>query len=350
MTTATKLVGFVVGLAVVFGLALGLGRVVGPVGEPAAAHEGTSGDTSGGHDESGDAHDGTDGTDGAHEDDGHAETDGGAASGADVPGGLMVSQDGYTLRLTSPTARAGQAVPVTFTVTGPDGTPVTAFDVEHEKRLHLIAVRRDFTGFQHVHPSLAADGTWTTALDLEPGTWRLFADFKATGAEALTLGADLGVPGTAALAEPVSETRTVHVDDYTISVTGDLVAGRDAKLTLSVSKDGKPVTDLEPYLGAYGHLVALREGDLAYLHVHPDGEPGDGRTPSGPDVVFYASVPSAGAYRLYLDFQHEGVVRTAPLAVTAAAAGASAPAATAPGSTPTAPGSSSPTSDHGDDH
>jgi hypothetical protein len=204
-------------------------------------------------------------------------------------------------------------------------------------------VRRDFTGYQHVHPTLATDGTWSAELDLEPGTWRVFADFKATGAEALTLGADLAVPGTAALAEPVSETRTVHIDGYEVAVTGDLVAGEDAKLTLSVSKDGRPVTDLEPYLGAYGHLVALREGDLAYLHVHPEGEPGDGRTQSGPDVVFYAAVPSAGAYRLYLDFQHEGVVRSAPLAVTATAASDGAPATTTPGSTST-------TSDHGDDH
>lgn len=324
MTAAARLVGFVVGLAVVFALALGLGRVAGPVGEPAAAQEGTSDDTNGGHD-------------------GHDAEAGDSGSAADVPGGLMISRDGYALRLTSPTAPAGQDVPVAFTVVGPNGKPVTAYDVEHEKQLHLIAVRRDFTGFQHVHPTIAADGTWTTALDLEPGTWRLFADFKATGAEALTLGADLGVPGAAALADPVNETRTVHVDGYTVSVTGDLVAGRDAKLTLAVSKDGKPVTDLEPYLGAYGHLVALREGDLAYLHVHPDGEPGDGRTPSGPDVVFHATIPSAGAYRLYLDFQHGGVVRTAPFAVTATAPGDLAPTTTAPGSTSTTP-------DHGDDH
>jgi hypothetical protein len=86
-----------------------------------------------------------------------------------------------------------------------------------------------------------------------------------------------------------------------------------------VSKDGKPVTDLQPYLGAYGHLVALRGGDLAYLHVHPDGTPGDGATDPGPEVVFYAAVPSAGTYHLYLDFQHNGVVRTAAFTVTAAA-------------------------------
>ena len=83
-------------------------------------------------------------------------------------------------------------------IDGPDG-PVTAYDVEHEKRLHFIAVRRDFTGFQHVHPVLDADGTWSTDLDLTPGQWRVFADFKPTGAEAVTLGADLSVPGQVAV-------------------------------------------------------------------------------------------------------------------------------------------------------
>ena len=85
-------------------------------------------------------------------------------------------------------------------------------------------------------------------------------------------------------------------------------------LKLSVAKDGRPVTDLQPYLGAYGHLVALRGGDLAYLHVHPDGEPGDGKTSPGPDVEFGAEVPSVGSYHLYLDFKHDGVVRTAEFA------------------------------------
>jgi hypothetical protein len=88
-------------------------------------------------------------------------------------------------------------------------------------------------------------------------------------------------------------------------------------LTARVTKDGEPVTDLQPYLGAYGHLVALRKGDLAYLHVHPDGHPGDGTTRPGPDVVFYADVPSEGTYRLYLDFRHQGMVRTAAFTLSA---------------------------------
>ena len=232
----------------------------------------------------------------------------------------MVSQDGFTLDLADQLAPAGNDVGVAFTVSGPDGHPVTAYDVEHEKQLHLIAVRRDLTGFQHVHPVLGADGTWTTELDLTPGQWRLFADFKATGADPLTLGADLAVAGEY---EPVTrtsqaaESRTAVVDGYTVTLEGDLEAGADAELTLSVQRNGEPVTDLDPYLGAYGHLVALRAGDLAYLHVHPDGAPGDGSTEPGPAMVFYAAVPSPGDYHLYLDFQHQGVVRTATFVLEA---------------------------------
>ncbi|MDG9427141.1 hypothetical protein OLF90_10715, partial [Streptococcus pneumoniae] len=68
---------------------------------------------------------------------------------------------------------------------------------------------------------------------------------------------------------------------------------------------------------AYGHLVALRTSDLAYLHVHPDGYPGDGVTPAGPAITFYANMPSAEDYRLFLDFKHGGVVRTAEFTLTA---------------------------------
>ena len=302
MNTPTKIAGFITALAAMFFLAFALGKAFGPDVEPttAAAHD----------------------THGADETD---TTQPAADGAADLPGGLMISQDGYTLALTGPATSAGDDVPVTFTITGPDGEPVTAYDVEHEKQLHLIAVRRDFTGFQHVHPDLSPDGTWSTELDLTPGQWRLFADFKATGAEALTLGADLAVPGSYEPADQPGETRTDQVDGYTVTLDGDLTAGTDAKLTLAVQRNGKPVTDLEPYLGAYGHLVALRSGDLAYLHVHPEGTPGDGRTQPGPEVVFFAAVPSDGNYHLYLDFKHEGVVRTA--AFTVSTSGTSAAAA-----------------------
>jgi hypothetical protein len=139
---------------------------------------------------------------------------------------------------------------------------------------------------------------------------------------------------------------TAQVDGYTVTLDGALVPGQESRLTLSVSRDGRPVTDLQPYLAAYGHLVALRAGDLAYLHVHPDGEPGDGKTPPGPGITFYATAPSAGDYRLFLDFRHGDVVRTAEFTARAGTTStrtspspspsASTAAAVSPTATPTA--------------
>ena len=310
MNAAVEIIGFFAGVLAVFGAALGVGKAVGPVETAAPAEHAMDA----GHDE-----------DSAS----HADTGENGAEATQYPKGLMVSQAGYTFDLATATAAAGADRQVTFTIIGPEGEPVTEFDVEHEKRLHLIAVRRDFTGFQHVHPEMDENGTWIGALSLTPGQWRLFADFKATGVEAVTLGNELAVSGDYRPAPAPGETRTATVDGYTVTLDGDLTAGHDAELTLSVSKDGLPVTDLEPYLGAYGHLVALRAGDLAYLHVHPDGTPDDGTTEPGPDVVFYAEVPSPGRYQLYLDFKRGGVVRTAAFTVTAAGTGA-APSAPEP--------------------
>jgi len=294
MSVSVKLLGFLVALAVVFGGAVGIGRAVGPVD---ASPEADHGDMEG--------MEGMEGMD--------------MGEAGAIPKGLMVSQNGYSFRLDQATVTPGTAVPVSFTIEDPDGNPVTEYDDEHEKELHLIAVRRDFSGFQHVHPVLAEDGTWSTTLDLTAGQWRLFADFKASGAEAITLGNDLAVRGAYQPAAPAADTRTATVDGYTVTLEGELTPGEEARLSLNVTRDGAPVTDLEPYLGAYGHLVALRSGDLAYLHVHPEGTPGDGETEPGPDVVFFAKVPSPDRYHLYLDFKHEGVVRTAAFTVTGSA-------------------------------
>ncbi len=295
MNAPTRVTGFLVGVVAVFGIAYAVGGQVGAVGATADVHasDGSSGHAS---------------ADG-HVADGHSSADSPESSN-EVPGGLMVSSNGYTLALVDSVAQVGRRQPIAFVIDGPDG-PVTAYDVEHEKRLHFIAVRRDFTGFQHVHPTLASDGTWSTDLDLTPGQWRVFADFKPSGADAVTLGADLSVPGRVAVPTQRQDNRVAKVDGYTVTLTGDLVAGEHSMIELRVARDGRPVTDLQPYLGAYGHLVALRGGDLAYLHVHPDGEPGDGKIEPGPGIAFGAEVPSAGSYHLYLDFKHDGVVRTA---------------------------------------
>nr|WP_323447392.1 hypothetical protein [Streptomyces sp. YSPA8] len=251
--------------------------------------------------------------------DGHSGHGSHSGHGGSRPGGLSVSEDGYTLDLDATILTAG-AQTITFRVTGPDGRPVTAYVPEHEKELHFIAVRRDTAGFQHVHPVRDEKGTWSTELVLEPGDWRFFADIHPAGHHGtLTLGADAAVAGSYDPRPLPEATGIARTGEYTVTLDGDLVPGEASDLTLTVSRDGRPVTDLQPYLGAYGHLVALRVGDLGYLHVHPEGEPGDGTTEPGPGITFMAAAPSGGTYRLYLDFQHDGVVRTAEFTVRATA-------------------------------
>jgi hypothetical protein len=310
MNTATKLGAFAIGLAAVFGAAVGAGKVAAPVVAPAGDDEPAGGHP--GHQPGGAATDPHAG----HRSGGAAA---GAHAGGSVPGGLQAAQDGYTLLPETGTLTPGRRTDFRFTISGPGGRPVTRFVPVHEKKLHLIVVRRDLSGYQHLHPELGGDGVWSVPLTLpEAGVYRVFTDVRSEGtARQLTLGTDLSAPGDYRPKGLPKPERTARIDGYTVGLAGDLPPGRAGGLTLSVKKDGAPVTDLQPYLGAYGHLVALRDGDLAYLHVHPDGAPGDGRTAPGPDVSFEAEVPSAGTYRLYLDFRHKGVVRTAEFTVVA---------------------------------
>ncbi|MFG2651165.1 hypothetical protein [Streptomyces sp. NPDC048436] len=304
MNTGLKITAFAAAVAATFGTAYGVGKGVDPVTsekKPASEH--------GEH--------GVEKGEGAREGEpaGHAEA---------VPGGLQISERGYTLDLETSRIDAEKREELRFAVVK-DGTGknVTAYEREHGKELHLIVASRDLTTYRHLHPVRAADGTWSTPVELpEAGGYRVFADFKPGGAEeGLTLGADLAVAGKYG-PKALPETNTkASVDGYEVSLKGELKPGKSAEVTLNVEKNGRPVTDLQPYLGSYGHLVALRSGDLAYLHVHPTGEPGDGRTKPGPGVSFAATAPSEGAYRLFLDFKHEGVVRTAAFTVRVGSAG-----------------------------
>jgi hypothetical protein len=285
--TATKVSAYGLILAVVFGGAWVAGSTAGPLDATASP------------------------SDAGHSDSAGHDTPSQAGSTDQLPG-LASAANGHRLDLTSATGGELQ-----FRIIGANETPVTAFDVEHDKRLHLVVVRRDGSGYRHLHPEMAADGTWRTALPLPTaGSYRLFTDFKPTGGEKTVLGQDIQIPGQY---QPVtfSPTRTSTVDGYEVRLDGELEAGKSSDVTATVLKNGRPVADLQPYLAAYGHLVALRSTDLGYLHVHPLGVPGDGRTAAGPRVRFAVEVPTADRYRLFFDFQHEGEVRTAEFTVDA---------------------------------
>ncbi|MFI6893613.1 hypothetical protein ACIBM4_05825 [Streptomyces sp. NPDC050256] len=227
--------------------------------------------------------------------------------------GLSDSKDGYRLTSEDATLTAGKQAAYRFAVTGPNGKPVTDFAVDQTKRMHFYAIRSDLTGFQHIHPTMAADGTWTADLDaLTVGSWRLFASFTpdsgAGKGNGFVLSRTVTVPGT--------ETTTplpaaAEVDGYTVAVKGEPMAGMAHPMTVTVAKGGKPVTDLQPYLDTYAHLTAFHEGDTAFAHLHPttkaNGDHG------GPELSFNAELPTAGNWRLFLQFQTGGKLHTAAL-------------------------------------
>ncbi|MBM0233507.1 hypothetical protein JNW91_17585 [Micromonospora sp. STR1_7] len=230
------------------------------------------------------------------------------------PGGLSVSSAGYTLAPLTTEFPAGRPGQLRFQVRDVQRRPVTRFAVVHDKPMHLIVVRRDLTGYQHLHPSMASDGTWSVPLTLtEAGAWRAYADFTVVadngGQTAVTLGVDLVVPGgyqPRPLPEPATSTT---VDGFTVGYQGEPQVGATVPLTFRVDAAGG-AAPLERYLGAYGHLVALREGDLGYLHVHPEPELVDGQ------VKFWLTVPGSGRYRLFLDFRVKTEVHTAEFTLT----------------------------------
>jgi hypothetical protein len=225
----------------------------------------------------------------------------GAAIDPGRPGGSDQSAKGHgmamqahasDLRLVvdTPGFERGVSAPMRFRIVDAADETVRDFDAKHTKRMHLIVVRRDLTAFQHLHPRLAADGTWTTDLRLpDAGSYTAFADFSH-GGESQTLASDVRVNGDAVL-RPLPPPSDVATAD-------GFVVRRDG-LNFRITRAGRPVMP-DPYLGARGHLVALREGYLEYLHVHPHAN----------SVSFEADFPTPGRYRLFLQFALDGNVHT----------------------------------------
>lgn len=184
----------------------------------------------------------------------------------------------------------GEDGALSLTVLKQDEEAARDFELSHDQELHLIVVRDDGAHSRHVHPERDASGEWSIPWMWDAaGSHRVFADFVPTAmGEDVTLLSTVQVAGDLEPQAPTGEVTMDQADGFEVKLDGHLAAGESSMLTASVSRDGEPVATLEPYLGAYGHLVALRQGDPAYLHVHPHGEePEPGQT-SGPEVAFEA--------------------------------------------------------------
>ncbi|MET7747497.1 copper resistance protein CopC [Micromonospora sp. NPDC005367] len=223
--------------------------------------------------------------------------------------GTTVSAGGYTLRPVERSQPAGATVNYRFRIIGTDRRAATGFAVVHETTLHLIVVGRDLAGYQHLHPTMAPDGTWSVPLKLSrPGGYRIYADFSvATPGGSplpLVLGVDHLVPGAHSPTALPPPHPAATAGPYTVSMDGTPAVGMMSPTSFRVGRSGTPA-QVERYLGAYGHLVVVREGDLGYVHVHPEPELVDGA------VKFWLTPPSPGRYRAFFDFQVDGTVHTA---------------------------------------
>jgi hypothetical protein len=215
-------------------------------------------------------------------------------------GGLSATADGYTMRLPDSTGTPGKDQFVELQITGPDGRPVPDYTETDGAPMHVIAVRQDLTGYQHVYPEQGDGASWWAVLNLAPGPWRLIAEFRPAGlGQTVALGADLTISGDYRPRPLPEVSKRDRVDGYLATLTEPVTTFSNGLTVVTLSRKGRPVTDLTAAHGSLGHGVLIRPGDLGYWHLHADPV---GETYRGPDISFTGGVPEPGTYRMFTEF------------------------------------------------
>lgn len=238
----------------------------------------------------------------------------GGTTGAQPSAGANDVQAKFTLPAGQPLP--GQNTTLTIKLTDKAGKPIDKLDTVHEKKLHLIVVSKDLSFFNHIHPEYKENGEFAiTTLFPAAGDYKVIADFTPTGMGAVNKSQWIAVQGSAPAPQPVRPETVWKTETGGKAVTlsfDQLKAGKELTLTFHIkdAQTGKPVTDLQPYLGAVGHVVILSQDAENYLHVHPADEKA-----TGPDAKFMTTFPHAGVYKIWGQFQHGGAVFTVPFVV-----------------------------------
>lgn len=237
--------------------------------------------------------------------------------------------------------KAGQKATLLFRISHPGtGQPITKFETVHEKQYHLFVISQDMEHFEHIHPQESPDGTWKIDVTLpRPGYYKVLSDFLPGGGSAQFIARPLVTAGYSGdlegdSAHLVADTElTKTVDDLTATVSFDpptFVVGQYGHMTfhLTDSSTHRPVTDLQTYLGAFGHTLIMSEDMSEYVHSHPldilampddDGGPPVFLIPpgadleklrGGPDVTFEGLMPKPGLYRAWTQFRRGDKLHT----------------------------------------
>jgi hypothetical protein len=222
--------------------------------------------------------------------------------------------------------RPGEPFRMTMNIRYPQtGAIVMNFEEVHEKRYHLFVISEDMTSFQHIHPVQQPDGSWSLDVTVpRAGYYRVLSDFLPAGAAPQFLSksiitADFDGDAESQLPRLVPDdvlSRTVDGMTAEVTLPQPLVAGEwgHMRFTLKDSATGQPVTDLQPYLGAFGHMLMMSEDMADYVHAHPVASPETdvARGVAGPEVAFEGYMPRAGLYRAWTQFQRAGRLVTVP--------------------------------------
>ncbi len=227
------------------------------------------------------------------------------------------------LTKTPETVEAGKPVNLAFRPldkAAPDAPVPLA--LVHEKKIHLIIVRRDLSEFFHEHPTFGADGAYNQTFTFKTGgDYVLFQDYTPDGDRHQLGRQDVTVSGPKRPAVKFDKDVMTwkSADGYAAELSFDQPATVGASLAVktTITRNGQPVTDLGHYLGALGHMVIISEDTKQYLHVHPQDQPD-----KGPAVGFHTQFEQAGRYRVFLQFNHGGAIHTADFVVNVAPAGA----------------------------
>jgi hypothetical protein len=206
---------------------------------------------------------------------------------------------------------------LTISIEKNDGTPVEEFEINHEKKMHLIIVSKDLSFFNHIHPEYEGKGIFTITTQFPAGgEYKMFADYIPKGETGVIGETWVTVAGSQSQPQELDTDRVLSKvmdgKEVTLTFDGDLKAGKELMMTYHI-KDAatkEPITNLQPYLGAIGHVVILSSDAEEYLHVHPSDE-----NTTGPDAKFQTEFPNPGVYKIWGEFQHEGKVLTVPFVV-----------------------------------
>lgn len=235
----------------------------------------------------------------------------------------------FTVDVNSARIKAGHPATLAFAIReAGKSTLVNKFQLVHDKYLHLIMVSDDLSWFAHEHPQMARDGRFYLKWKFpRPGRYWLYSDFTpATGSNTVARS-EVRVEGGAAKTMPrlvpdKSLTKSVNGYQISVQVKPNLQADKQSLLTYRITKNGKPVTDLQPYLAAMGHMMAIHQNGRDVVHTHAvsagaDPVTGLEVTPemasaSGPTITYKLELPSGGVYRIWAQFQHQGQVLTVP--------------------------------------